>query len=135
MAYKRLGDILIANGALTDEQLQTALEIQRHNGERIGRILMEEKFITEEQLIDALREQLGVEFIDLASEAINPALASLLPKKIAREHMIVPVRSNGDDLYVAMVDPLNFVAIDEAKQATRRRIVPLIATTSAMEDG
>ena len=133
MAYKRLGDILIANGAITEEQLQEALEIQRHNGDRIGQILMAEKFITEEQLIDALREQLGVEFVDLASEVINPALASLLPKKIAREHLIVPVRSNGDDLYVAMVDPLNFVAIDEAKQATRRRIVPLIATSSAME--
>jgi len=133
MAYKRLGDILIANGAIDQEQLKTALEIQRHNGNRIGQILMDEKFITEEQLVEALREQLGVEYVDLASEAINPALASLLPKKIAREHLIAPVRSNGDDLYLAMVDPLNFVAIDEAKQATRRRIIPLIATSSAME--
>ncbi|MBR3290209.1 MAG: type II/IV secretion system protein [Clostridia bacterium] len=133
MAYKRLGDILIANGAITGEQLQKALEIQRQSGARLGNVLVEEKFISEDQLIDALREQLGVEFVDLASEVINPALASLLPKKIAREHMIVPVRSNGDDLYVAMVDPLNFVAIDEAKQATKRRIIPLIATTSAMD--
>lgn len=135
MAYKRLGDMLIENGFLRPEQLTQALEIQKETGGRLGNVLMEAGFITEEQLIDCLRQQLHVDFIDLSVENINPQVAEYLPAKLAKEHNVIPVRvdTTTNTMYLAMVDPLNFIALDEVKQATKMRVVPLIATSAGIE--
>ncbi len=77
--------------------------------------------------------QLGVEFIDLNSAAIPAEMAQLLPKSIAKKHMVAPVRASRTELQLAMADPLNFVAIEEVRAATRRRVIPLIATADAVE--
>ncbi len=133
MAYKRLGDMLLEANKINEEQLRQALEFQKETGQRLGMVLVKAGIITEEDLIDALRVQLHVDFVDLSSEMPNPALADLVPKKLAREHFVVPVRAVDNTLYLAMVDPLDFVALDEAKAATQMNIVPLIATSSATE--
>ncbi len=133
MAYKRLGDMLLEEHKITEEQLRQALEFQKETGQRLGTVLVKAGLITEEDMIDALRVQLHVDFVDLSSEMPNPALADLIPKKLAREHFVVPVRAVDNTLYLAMVDPLDFVALDEAKAATQMNIVPLIATSSATE--
>lgn len=65
MAYMRLGDLLIAAGAITEEQLQTALQTQKQSGQRLGDVLIDSGIITQRQLIDALQMQLGVDYIDL----------------------------------------------------------------------
>lgn len=135
MAYKRLGDMLIEAGVLTQDKLMQALEIQKETGERLGNVLLQAELVTEEQLIDALRQQLHVEYVDLSAESISPEIADLVPTKIATEHKVVPVRVDtiNGTLFLAMVDPLNFVALDEVKQATKMRVVPLITTASGME--
>lgn len=135
MAYKRLGDMLIEAGALTQEKLMQALEIQKETGQRLGNVLLEAEYITEEQLIDALRQQLGVDYVDLSAENVNPNMADYLSPKIAKEHSVIPIRvdTTTNTMYLAMVDPLNFVALDEVKQATKMRVVPLIATASGIE--
>lgn len=68
MAYMRLGDLLIAAGAITQEQLEEALTIQKQKKERLGDVLIESNIITERQLIEALQMQLGVDFIDLTGD-------------------------------------------------------------------
>jgi type IV pilus assembly protein PilB len=133
MTYTRLGDLLLSVGLITEEQLNQALQRQKTTKQRLGQELIDEKIITEQQLIDALRRQLGIEFIDLSSTFIKPQMAELLPKNIARKNNVVPVRLNGDSLYLAMSDPLNFMALEEVKTATRKRVVPMIATTKAIE--
>lgn len=135
MKYWRLGDLLVSSGMITDKQLDEALAIQKTSGKghRLGTVLIENKFITEEQLIETLQMQLGVEFIDLNNTAIPPEMASVLPKNIAKKHMVIPVRVSGNDLYLAMVDPLNFITIEEVQAATRKKVIPVIATTEAME--
>lgn len=133
MTYTRLGDLLVSVGLITDEQLNQALRRQKTTKQRLGQELIDEKIITEQQLIDALRRQLGIEFIDLSSTFIKPQMAELLPKNIARKNNVIPVRLNGDTLYLAMSDPLNFMALEEVKTATRKRVVPMIATTKAIE--
>lgn len=70
MAYMRLGDLLIAAGAITQEQLEEALTIQKQKKERLGDVLIESNIITERQLIEALQMQLGVDFIDLTAISI-----------------------------------------------------------------
>ncbi len=132
MEYFRLGDILVNNGAITQEQLEKALELQKTRHERLGTILIDEGIINEQLLIETLELQLGIDFIDLSKVRIPIELASLVPKSIARRHGVVPVRLNKDELTLAMSDPLNFVALEEVRQATRKRILPKIATTVAV---
>ena len=133
MAYIRLGDLLVSAGLITHEQLAAALERQKVTKNRLGQELIEEAVITEQQFIDALRMQLGIEFVDLSAAAIEPQLAEALPRNIARKYGVVPVRLHGNTLYLAMSDPLNFVAQEEVKTATRKRVVPMISTADGIE--
>ena len=133
MRYARLGDLLISAGLITQEQLESALKNQKITKNRLGKELIEEGIITESQLIEALQMQLGVEAIDLSTASISPQLTEILPKNIAKKHGLVPVKLIGNALYIAMSDPLNFVAIEDVKNATRKRVIPMIATADSIE--
>lgn len=135
MKYWRLGDLLVSSGVITEEQLELALKMQKEEmqGKRLGTVLIESGIITENQLIETLQMQLGVEFIDLNNTAIPPEMAQVLPKNIAKKHMVIPVKVVRNELYLAMVDPLNFITIEEVQSATRKKVIPVIATTAAME--
>ena len=132
--YKRLGDLLVAAGAITEEELARGLELQKQsNGERLGTVLLNNGIITEAELIEAIQMQLGIEYVDLSKVTIPTELAQILPKNIARQYQVVPVRAVRDELYLAMADPLNFYAIEEVRKAVRRRVVPMVAMSSAVE--
>lgn len=132
MAYERLGDLLMNIGLISHEELDRALSLQKGSKKRLGDILTENGFITEQQLIEALELQLGIEFIDLSKAVPPPEMAQVLSKNIARKYDVVPVRVDRDSIYLAMSDPLNFVAVEEVKTATRKRVVPMIATGEAV---
>ena len=133
MAYMRLGDLLIAAGVIGQEELQKALSIQRQTRERLGDVLIENGMITEQHLIEALQMQLGVDFVDLTAVSIPLELAKFVPRSIAKKYCVVPVKLVKDELYVAMSDPLNFVAQEEIKAASHKQVVPMIATRRATE--
>lgn len=133
MKYIRLGDLLVKSGIITQAQLDEALKLQEDTGERLGTVLQKHGFITEKQLIDTLMSQLGVEFIDLNGYNIPSEMAQILPKSIAKKHGVVPIRVTRTDVYLAMADPLNFVAIEEVRSVTRRRVIPLIAASAAVD--
>lgn len=133
MRTKRLGDMLIELGLLTEEQLKQALEFQAKEKDRLGTTLVKHHFITEHQLIDALRMQLGIEYIDLTKIDIMPEMSAYVPKNLAKRMNIVPVRVSKDQLFLAMADPLNFMAIEEAQRTSRKRIVPMIASEPAVK--
>lgn len=132
MKSKRLGDILISDGLLTNEQLEQALEQQKQSHERLGTVLIEHGYITERELIDALRNQLGIDFIDLTKTNIDPSMSRYIPKSLAQEYEIVPIQVVRDNLFLAMSDPLNFMAIERARDTSRKNVVPMIATASAV---
>ena len=131
--YLRLGDLLISAGLITEEQLQEGLQLQKGTGKRLGTVLLENGFITESELIEALQMQLGIEFIDLSKVNIPTELVQMVPKNIAKQYQVVPVRLNRDELYIAMSDPLKFYAIEEVRKAARRKVVPMVAMSSAVE--
>ena len=133
MKYKRLGDLLISVGLINEDQLNQALQIQKTCRDRLGKVLIDNGFITEAQLIEALRMQLGIDFIDLTSIVIPASMVEQLPKNIAKKHGVVPVKMEKDRLYLAMKDPLNFMAIEEVRAATRKRIIPMIASENAVD--
>ena len=133
MAYMRLGDLLVSSGVITNEQLEKALEMQKETKERLGDVLIRAGFITEQQLIETLEMQLGVEFVDLTAVSIPVELASYVPKNIAKKFCVVPVKLVKDTLYLAMSAPLDFVAQEEVKVASRKRVIPMIATRRTTE--
>lgn len=129
--YLRLGDLLVKSGAITQEQLDQALALQKQSGMRLGTVLIENGIISEMNLISALTSQIGVEYIDLNSYEIPAEMAQILPRSIAKKYTVVPVRATRTELFLAMVDPLNFVAIEEVAAATRRHVTPMITTEAA----
>lgn len=133
MKYTRLGDLLIDAGVITQEQLDQALAAQKQTHQRLGETLVSTGCITERQLIDALQVQLGIEYIDLSKADIDPDMTKLIPRNLAKKNSVVPVKTLGDELYLAMADPLNFMAMEEARTASRKRIIPMIATQNGID--
>ncbi len=132
MAYKKLGTILREAGLITEEQLNTVLEANKGTNIRLGEALIQRGLLTENQLMKALEKQLGIEYIDLSRTAIPVELANLFSQKIAKKNGVVPVRLEGNNLYLAMSDPLNFLAVQEVRAASRKKIVPMIASEKAV---
>lgn len=133
MAYMRLGDILVASGVISEKQLGDALGMQKQQGRRLGDVLIENGFITEEQLISALQMQLGIDYADLTAVNIPVELAKYVPRAIARNHIVVPVKLVNDTLYIAMSDPLDFVAQEQIKASSHKRVIPMISSKKATQ--
>ena len=132
MRTKRLGDMLLELGLITEGQLKEALDYQAKEKERLGTTLVKHHYITEGQLIDALRMQLGIDYIDLTRVDISPEMSRFVPKNLAKKMTIVPVRISKDQLYLAMADPLNFMAIEEAQHTSKKKIVPMIRLVNSI---
>lgn len=132
MKNKRLGEMLVDAKVLSNEQVEEAVALQKQSGKRLGTVLVENNFISEKQLIDVLCLQLGIDFIDLNKEQIDPYMASVIPKEIAVQYRIVPVKMEKEKLVLAMEDPLNFRALETAKQVTKLKITPYIAYSNAI---
>lgn len=133
MAYKRLGDMLVGVGLITEDQLKSALESQKKSGKKLGNVLVEQGVITQQQMFDTLERQLGVEFIDLNSVTPPAELARVLPRSLAKKYNVVPIKTDGTTLYIAMDDPLNFMAVEVVKSATRRKVIPMLATSEGVD--
>lgn len=133
MAHIRLGELLKSSGIISDEQLEVALELQKQTKQRLGDILIEYNFITNSELIEALQMQLGIDFIDLTAVSIPVELTKFVPRNIAKEHCIVPVKLASDNLYIAMSDPLDFIAQEVVKKISNKNVIPMIAAKKAVE--
>jgi type IV pilus assembly protein PilB len=120
-------------GLITEKQLQEALEQQKITKKRLGDQLITSGYITQNQLIKALQMQLGIEFIDLSNKQIPPELSQVVPKNIAKKYSVVPVKLEKGTLFLAMADPMNFMALEEVKTATRKHVVPMIGYSDAID--
>ncbi len=125
---KRLGDLLLEKNLITQAQLKNALDIQKKNGTRLGKVLIDLNYISEKALIEVLEFQLGIPHIDLSNICIIPAATALIPMALAEYHQVIPVKISDTKLIVAMVDPTNFYAIDDIRIASGFDIEPVIAT-------
>ncbi len=133
MKSMRLGDMLVSLNLITEEQLQQALKDQKEKHKRLGEMLIEDGFITEAQLIDTLRVQLGIDYIDLTKTDIDPTMSKYVPKALAKKSQIVPVSVAKGNLFLAMADPLNFFALEDAQNSSKMRIIPMIASSAAVD--
>jgi len=128
MARKRIGDLLVDAGMITPTQLESALQEQKQLNMRLGDVLIHKKYITEQQLIEVLEFQLGIPHVQLYRQQIDMKAVNLIPQRLAEQHQVLPLRVEGNKIFVAMADPLDYFAIDELRMITGMRIEPVIAS-------
>jgi type IV pilus assembly protein PilB len=127
---KRLGDLLIEVGLISEEQLGRAISIQKHSGRKIGEILVELGHVSEAEISGALEVQLGITHVELEKIHIPPEVPRLISERLARRHVLIPIKLEGSTLTVAMADPLNIFAIDDIQLTTGLDVKPVISTKS-----
>lgn len=130
---KRIGELLVESGAITHEQLKTALEKQKTSGQRIGQVLISLGMISEEKLIQITAQKLDIPLISLTDMVIDHEVALAIPAEMARKHLMIPIFNLGKTLTVAVYDPLDFIALDELAYHTKMEIKRVVASKSDIE--
>ncbi|MHB8623937.1 MAG: GspE/PulE family protein [Sulfuricaulis sp.] len=116
----RIGDLLIANKIISQEQLNTALAEQKKSGRKLGRVLVENGFLSEEQMLTFLSQQLNIPYIDLQRYHYKPETVRLIPETHARRFRAIALEDNRENLLVGMADPTDIFAYDELSRVLRR---------------
>lgn len=124
---KRLGDLLVDTGLITREQLQKALD-EKTKSQKLGDVLLQRGYITEQQLIEVLEFQLGIPHVSLYQYPIDKKVLTMVPKEFAKRNVMMPLKREGNKLFVAMADPMDFIAIDDLRLSTGFQIETAIAT-------
>ena len=118
----RLGEVLMRQNLLTEEQLMQALGEQKKSGRKLGRIFVENGFVTEEGIAEAVARQLQIPFINLKFYNVNPELVNKLPETQARRFRALVLEDRGASLLVGMGDPSDLFAYDELARVLKRDI-------------
>ena len=130
---KRLGDILIEENLLTEEQLSQALYEQRRTGKPLAVILISTDVVSEEDIVITLSEQLGIPHLRVESYEIPAEVLAEVPEGIARRYHLIPVAKTGNSLTIAMSDPLNIVAVDDVRMLTGHEIETVVSLDSEVK--
>ncbi|MGB9552961.1 MAG: type II secretion system ATPase GspE [bacterium] len=137
---KRIGEILVELGYLTQEQLNKALEVVQatkssrdHSRELIGKVLINMGLINEEQLAQAIAQQWNIPFVNLDNVNLSLEIARTVPEDVCRRYKLIPVGKEGEKLFIAMADPLDVYAIDHVRLITGLVVEPRVATESSIQ--
>ncbi len=132
---RRLGALLVADGLVTQHQIEAALARQQLDRRRLGEVLVREGLVSEQDLVDALAEQLRLEVADLDQVYFTPEILGLLPRDFMLNRRVLPLSLEEDGtLTLAMTDPLDIVALDEVRLRTKRNVRAAICTETAFEE-
>ncbi|WP_223591148.1 GspE/PulE family protein [Neobacillus bataviensis] len=123
----RLGDLLLEEGIITVEQLESALD-EKGSNQKLGEVLLQKGYITDQQLAEVLERQLGIPHVNLFQYPFDTNLFSIISKDTAKRNLIVPLKKEGNKLFVAMVNPMDFIIIDDLRLSTGFQIETAIAT-------
>lgn len=134
MRNERIGDYLVSQGLINEEQLQKVLETQKEsNGaKKFGDVVVELGFMSEVNFAKALAGKLRVQYVDLDTIDINTEAVQKVPEALARKHTVIAINVQGKRLTVATNDPVNFIVLEDIKVSTGMDCVPVLATTSAI---
>jgi len=131
---EELGRMLVEAKLITEEQLDHAKELQAQGGDKIERILLQQRLISLQQLALFTSLQLGVPFVNLRKEGVRPEAVALIPEVIARKYGVIPIDTLDGTLVVAMEDPRDIQAIEDLAALTRRRIEPVLSTSQDIQE-
>ncbi len=127
---KRLGEVLIEAGLLSEEDLEKALNLQKGKNKRLGKILIELGIVNEQQIAEALARQLNLPLVDCNDYEITQELLSIVPKKTAEKKIVLPLEKQDKRLLLAMADPLDWETIDEIAFNSGLKVTVAIAPES-----
>ena len=128
----RLGDMLIKQNVLTEDELKQALALQKGSGKKIGEVLVDNGFITEDMIVRALQMQLGLKVVQLTGVTIPKEVRGLVSVDLLKKYTCIPFELdpyNANILHLAMADPMDMAAIDDISIVTNLQVEPYIAST------
>lgn len=126
---KRLGDLLVDAGKLTKEQLKDVLSKQRSTGKKLGELLIDEGMLTENDIIEVLKMQLDIDRVYLDITELDKNAVASIPENLAVKYSLIAIGYENHRIKIAMSDPLNIFAIDDARIASGYEVIPYIATS------
>jgi len=133
----KLGEILLREGVITEDQLQKAIQVQKSEGGRIGEVLIRLRVVDEKEIALALGKQLGIPYASLARGLLQPqtdqGLEQLVPEDFCRRYMVLPLSKNFNSLTIAFANPMDLIVMDNLRRMTGCEINPIIATSSDIQ--
>lgn len=130
---KKLGEILIENGIISEMQLSVALGQQKRWGGKLGQELIRGGFIRETDLAAVLERQLGIKWVSLSDRTYTPELLALVRADVALKYLVVPIEFDGKTITLATMDPTDLKTLDDLQFAVGKRVKPVIATESELK--
>ena len=127
-----LGQLLLWNKIITQEQLDEALEEQKESNKKLGSILIEKGFIDENSLNEFLGQQYGVKPINLSSVEISKEAIDKIPAQIAKKYILIPIDIKNNKIEVAISDPTNIFALDDIRFITGMNVVPYLSNEASI---
>jgi type IV pilus assembly protein PilB len=127
---KQLGELLLDRGIISQSQLDQVLNLQRIKGGLIGEILVELGFAKEEDIAQSLTAQYGFPYLPLSNYDVNPEITSIIPGRVARQYLLVPIDKIGNNLTLAMSNPLNIQAIEDVELLSGCSVQTFVSTSS-----
>ena len=127
----KLGDLLVAAGAITEDELMEALSRQKELGLKLGQTLVKLDYISQDILNATLQQQLGIDFISLQGVKLEDQILNIIPENLIRKYRAIPIEfdeANPNVLKVAMSDPMDIIALDDMSIATNYQIEPLLCS-------
>ena len=131
---KKLGEILLTNGVITDEQLQRGLDFQKREGGLLGEILVKLGYVNERDIVEALTVQCGFPYLPIENYELKDEMTEVVPENVARQYSIVPIDLIGDILTVVMSNPLNGKAIEDLEMITKKKVQVFISTVTSVSE-
>src|SRR5262249_54018643 len=130
----RIGEMMIARGLITHEQLEVALDHQRASGQLMGEILVDLGHIDPLDLTRILAGRRGYQFVDLRHPEVDLTLMNLGPEEVARRYSALPLANQDDHVVVAMAQPENVFALDDLRVLTELPVFPVMAEPNQILD-
>jgi type IV pilus assembly protein PilB len=131
---ERIADALVEDGLLSSSQVEELLNIQRKEGTRLLKLILEKGAVSETDMVVSMGRVLNVAPINISRIGIPLDVATLIPREIATNHKVLPVSRLDNKVFIAMADPLNVLALDDIKRITKLDVIPLIASEKAILD-
>jgi MSHA biogenesis protein MshE len=128
----RLGQLLVEQGLITEDQLTEALAQQKQSGRKLGRVLVDSAIVTEEGIATAIARQLSIPFHDLREKDVDPAIANLLPETMARRFRAMVLADLGKTYLVGMADPSDVFGYDEIARTLKRDVSLAVLAEGAL---
>jgi len=125
---------LLQKGFLKQDQFEEAQKVQQQTGQDISRVLVSLNMVGEREVLMAKAQEMGMGFVDLDRITVDSSAINVVPERLVKAHSAIPVKKDGQTLWVAMASPSNIVALDDIKIASGCRVIPVMAVPGAIDD-